>query len=404
MLASRRWLVGAEELAKGEADLEADSGLAPRDTSGRPARPLLAGLEWRLGLIVPNLLTIFGRLLAWIIGSLAMIVMALAKLIYLVMSYVLLPVRWVFEFFWGTVERSYPPLLKASLRMPLLVLLAAAALSVWAASRVPELGVQLLPEIHQGEFTAHVGLGVGTPLAETDRTMRQLEREIASHEDVAVTALVVGVEEETLSREIEGEHTARLTVRMREEISNPDREEVLLNHVRRLLLDRPEVRTLDFTRPTPFALESPIAVEVKGHDLDQLEELAGEVAERMKRLPELSDVRTTLRPGHPEARVVFDRDKTLEYGLDLRATATLVRDQLLGNVSTRFVEGDERIDVRVLGDEDILDSLQSVMSLVVNPSSEAAPIPLEAIASVDIVRGPAEIRRIGNTRAIVVGA
>jgi HAE1 family hydrophobic/amphiphilic exporter-1 len=80
-----------------------------------------------------------------------------------------------------------------------------------------------------------------------------------------------------------------------------------------------------------------------------------------------------------------------------------VRNQVLGTVNTRFTEGDDRIDVRVMGDEVILGNLSRVLDLVVNPGS-ATPVPLRDVADVTVVQGPAEIRRIGNTRAVVVTA
>jgi HAE1 family hydrophobic/amphiphilic exporter-1 len=150
-------------------------------------------------------------------------------------------------------------------------------------------------------------------------------------------------------------------------------------------------------------MEAPITVEVLGHDLERLAEVGTQVYQRVSAVPGLSDVRTSVRPGHPEARVVFDRDKTLEFGLDLASVSSLVRDAVLGNVSTRFNEGEERIDVRVQGDEVLLSNLERVFDMIVNPGSET-PVELRSVARVDYVQGPAEIRRIGNTRAVVVTA
>jgi HAE1 family hydrophobic/amphiphilic exporter-1 len=80
-----------------------------------------------------------------------------------------------------------------------------------------------------------------------------------------------------------------------------------------------------------------------------------------------------------------------------------VRDQVLGNVSTRFVEGDDRIDVRVRGDETILDSIAAISEIVVNPTG-ATPVPLRSVAEITLAQGPAEIRRIGGQRAVLVTA
>ncbi len=388
MLASRPWLAGA---APGS-----------RPTLAAPA--LLRDLSWSWSRLVPNVLTLVGRVALALISLALVLVAALLVLLGKLLGLLLYPARRLFDVAWALGERGYQSVLRGSLAHPVPVLAVAATLGALAFQRVGKLGVELLPEIHQGEFTARVALGVESPLQRTDEVLRAIEREVRALPGVALTALTVGVEPQTLTREIEGEHTARLTVRLEPEfVGRPARERVVLEAVRGRILARPEVRGLDIARPTPFALAEPVAVEVRGHDLEVLGRVAEEVRARLAALPELVDVRSSLRPGHPEARVAFDRDKTLEYGLDLSAASNLVRDQLLGNVSTRFTRGDDRIDIRVLADEGVFSSLRDVLDLVVNPASPT-PVPLGAVAQVELVQGPAEIRRIGGSRAVVVGA
>jgi HAE1 family hydrophobic/amphiphilic exporter-1 len=55
----------------------------------------------------------------------------------------------------------------------------------------------------------------------------------------------------------------------------------------------------------------------------------------------------------------------------------------------------------VQGDPALLDSLDAVAALPVNPSAPN-PVSLRTVAHITEVQGPAEIRRIGNTRAVVV--
>ena len=387
MLASRAWLQG--------------DFLSGRER--RPAPALVSDLTWSWARCVSSGLTLLGRALLLVLMGAALVLAALARLSGEAGRVATWPLRAAFDRVWGAAERAYPALLRGSLARPWIVLLFVLLLGWLAFERVADLGVELLPEIHQGEFTAHVGLGVESPLENTDRVMSALDRRVRTMTGVGVTALTVGVEADTLSRDIEGEHTARLTVRLDEEHATYAEEERVLGDVRRLLDTNPEVRSVDVTRPTPFALEAPVAVEVLGHDLEHMQAVAQEVRRRMSSIEQLTDVRSSVRPGHPEARVVFDRDKTLEYGLDLAGVSSLVRDQLLGDVATRFVEGDDRIDIRVLGDERYLATLGDVLDLSVNPSA-ATPLPLNAVARVELVQGPAEIRRIGNSRAIVVSA
>jgi HAE1 family hydrophobic/amphiphilic exporter-1 len=361
------------------------------------------GLVWSWDAALPNVaryvwgvVLVLGAIVVWLALALTFV---LGRLLY----WVLWPVRFVFDVTWRALDALYPPVLRFALSARVPLLLGIGALTWYSFTRIDELGLELLPEIHQGEFTAFLALPVGTPIEESELIYTELDEELRKFPEVAVTSLTVGVETDTLTREIEGEHTARLTARLAPESHSATIEDDVIERLRALASRTPELEVVDVRRPTPFALDAPIAVEVKGYDLDLLGEAATEVARRLATIPGLTDIRSTIRPGYPEARVTFDRDKTLAYSLDLGAVSTFVRDQVLGNVSTRFVEGDDRIDVRVRGDEAILDSIAAISEIVVNPTGET-PVPLRSVADITLAQGPAEIRRIGGQRAVLVTA
>ena len=353
--------------------------------------------------------SMFARAYGFIPGTLMLLGFVLLRLTLVlgaglgaVLFVVTWPFRVAFDFLWRAVDAIYPRVLKFSLSAPLLILVGMGFLGWYATERAKTLGLELIPEVHQGEFTAFLSLPVGTPIEESERVYSALEKEVRRMDRVGVTSLTVGVEKDTLTREIEDEHTARLTVRLDSGLG-AEVEDELIFEVRSMITSLPEMEVVDVRRPTPFALDAAVAVEIKGWDLDDLEVAAGLVAERLARVSGLSDIRSTVRPGYPEARVTFDRDKTLAYDLDLGAVSNYVRDQVLGSVSTRFIDGDDRIDVRVRADEMLLNSIDDVAELIVNPTA-AQPVPLSAVATIDRVQGPAEIRRIGGQRAVLVTA
>ncbi len=390
MLASRPILSGGEP--------EAETGEPPAPPEFFPDLRLGNPLTWPGALVGTA-----GALLWYLAFSLFFVLTRCAGALYKVLALLLRPLGWLFESGFGVLDAIYPRLLKPALQFPVIVIAIGGVLLAFALSRMDELGLELLPEIHQGEFTAFVQGGVGTPIETTDAVLSQLERQISDLEGVAKTALTVGVERDALSRDVEGPHTARLTVRMKEEVRGKGPEEALAEQVRGLLLAHPSVRVVEIRRPTPFALDSPIEVEVRGHNLEALGEVAATIHDELSQVDGLADLRTSLRAGYPEVRVNFDRDKTLEYGLDLASVTGLVRNQVQGTVPTRFTRGDERVDVRVRADEQRLETLEDVLDLVVNPGAENQ-VPLRAVANVRNVEGPAEIRRIGSSRAVVLEA
>jgi HAE1 family hydrophobic/amphiphilic exporter-1 len=404
MLVSRTWISGGD-VEPGAAASGAEVHVGPGQRASalvrRALRSPFEGFSLTKGKASDSLGRAAGRLPLALLGLIGALAAALVLGVLKLLGWMLTPLRIGFDWLWTRFERGYARVLQGSLAAPWLVLVVTGALFYVSVRRMGDLGLELLPEIRQGEFTLHVGTGVGSPLEATEAVMGELDERVRAFEGVATTALTVGVEKDALTREIEGKHTARLTVRLEPEAL--EREDELLAQIRALFAEHPSVRSVDISRPTPFALEAPIAVEVLGHDLARLSDVGREVHARLSSMPELADVRSSMRTGYPELRVTFDRDKALQYGLDLTAVTNLVRDQVLGNVSTRFTDGEEKIDVRVRGDEFLLDDVERVLRLVVNPSA-ATPVELRAVASITPIQGPAEIRRIGNQRAVVVTA
>lgn len=403
MLASRKWLMNeGGPLAGATGSAGGFAAWVGRGWWGG-AREASRGVRFEWSALLPSLFATLGRWALFLLFGALRLLVAAVILLATPIGIALWPLARAFDAVWGLVARAYERLLRGALAQPIVVVLAAGLLLWLTVDRARGLGGELLPEIHQGEFTCHVQLETGTPLETTDEVLDELDRRIREIDGVQTTALTVGIESDTLSRDIEGPNTARLTVRLDELARTPRREDAIASEARDLLLADPAIEAVEIRRPTPFALDAPVAVEIKGRDLEAIGEVADTVYERLAAMEELVDVRSSKRPGNPELLLRFDRDKTLEYGVDIRQASTLVRDSLQGNVSTRYSEGNDRIDMRVIGDEIVLSNRANVLDLVVNPTAET-PVTLRSVATASLVQGPAEIRRIGNTRGIVVTA
>ena len=302
----------------------------------------------------------------------------------------------------GLALRVYPVLLESALRQRYLVIAAAAA-CFWLcwSGLVPRLGTELIPQVHQGEFNLEVALPVGTPLWRTAEVVRAIEEAALEQPGVERVATAVGTDRSASSRADEGEHTARLTVKMVPG-ATPEEEEELIASLRRELADLPEVE-IEVAFPTLFSFKTPVEVEVHGDDLQQLRQVSRETETLMAGLAGLADVRSTLQSGHPELQIRYDRERLAEFGLDLRRVAELVRNKVRGRVATDFRERERNIDVLVrLREADRL-SVEELRRLVVNPGGEV-PIALASVASIEIAEGPSEIRRIDQQRAALVTA
>ena len=331
-----------------------------------------------------------------------LILLAALFLLGLLLMPVFLPLLFLFERGFRLVQQTYPALLGWALKQRLLIVGGAlAALLVCWYKLLPELGTELIPQVHQAEFNLDLRLPVGTPLEETAKLAHQIEEIAGKQPQVVRVATTVGTDRAANSSAEEGEHTAQVTVRM-EEGSSTAQEAALIQHLRTEVSDIPEIE-VEVSHPALFSFKTPIEVEIRGYNLRQLRQLSLEAESRMASLPGLVDVKSSLQAGNPELQISYKRDQLAAYGLSLRNVAELVRHKVQGKVATDFRQDERQIDVLVrLREEDRL-GLDELQRLVINPNAPI-PIPLSSVADIRVNEGPSEIRRIDQQRSAVVTA
>ncbi len=366
--------------------------------------PFLVGfLYFLLRFIFHSILSVAGK-----IGTLLLhLVVVLVTLISVIFGAILKsPVTILIKLFdagYSRLSGIYPRILKGALQNPgIVVFTAGLPLVICLLVLLPKIGRELIPEVHQGEFNIEVSMPVGTSLQKTLDQVRPIEDFVKSREDVDGVATVVGVEKKSNPSAEEGEHSAKLTVRIKSDGDLVDQEENIIKDVRNRLMKIPD---MDFkmSRPTLFSFKTPVEVEIRGYDLTSLSQISREVAFEMMKVPGLSDVEASIQKGYPEVRIYYDRDQLARYGLSVFDVASLVRNKVLGEVATEYREEDRKIDIRVRLRDTDRQGIDDLKRLIVNPGDEI-PIPLSAVADIRVQEGPNEIRRIDQQRAALITA
>jgi len=309
----------------------------------------------------------------------------------------------LFNWAYGKLEDLYPILLKASLQNRAVLLVSILGLFLLSILVVaPRLGSELIPEVHQGEFNLDVTLPVGTPVEKTDQRILPIYKFLEKQTGINKIAIVSGTDKSSTAGSEDGEHTSKLTVTLKRSSSVLVEEERLINAVREHVRDYSGLNS-KISRPVLFSFKTPIEVEIYGYDLQKLQETADHVTEKMKTVPGLFDVKSNLQRGNPEVQITYNRELLSKYGLNIYDVASIVRNKVRGDVATKFKERDRKIDVLVRLREKDKESIHALQRLVINPDSPR-PIPLAAVANIDVQEGPSEIRRVEQQRTAVITA
>ncbi len=303
---------------------------------------------------------------------------------------------------YDAVERRYPGWLDAAVQRPLVVLGGALLALIAGVALLPTIGVELVPELRQGELVVELEGAPGTSLARMEEFAREAEARIVDEPEVREVFTAVGVRggAGTLGRTGERQiHAATLLVRLQ---GMGEDEDGVAARLAEQLESLPGLQ-VRVDRPRLFTTSPPLEVEVRGYDLEALERTADRVRELLPSVPGVAGVEEERRQSVPELVVQFDRNRLARNGLTVGDAADALRSRVQGAMATEFTEGDRDLAVLVRAREDQRATLEDLADLRIETAAGGS-IALSAVATLDFGNGPAEIVRRGGSRVMLVEA
>jgi HAE1 family hydrophobic/amphiphilic exporter-1 len=312
------------------------------------------------------------------------------------------PIYSVFDKTLNRLTDFYPNLLNSVLQHRLILMLTTFLLFILSLYSVKIIGTELIPEMSQGEFFVDILLPIGTPLEETENVisdMAALAKGISGVRtvySVSGTAAQMGFSTTELR-----ENLGQLHI----QLNNRDDHQAEQEIMDRLRKGYSSFPGLDYkiSRPTLFSFRTPIEVEVRGYNLQELERLSLNLAQQMRNITGLRDVKASTEGGNPEVQIIFDRRRLAHAGLDVATIGNIIRNKVMGDVSTELNRQDRKVDIRVRAREEDRNNVEDLRRLVINTDGPV-PITLASVADIKLERGPSEIRRIDQERVALVTA
>jgi len=149
-------------------------------------------------------------------------------------------------------------------------------------------------------------------------------------------------------------------------------------------------------------VKSALVIKIFGDDLYELERYANQLASTIQKVSGITDINVYKNIGLPELRIQLHDHKMAKYGINTADVQAVIEMTIGGQAATRFYEGDRQFDVVLRFQEEYRNSPEKIGNIMI-PSSNGQHIPLQEIASVGYITGPAFIYREGNSRYIGVG-
>ena len=290
-----------------------------------------------------------------------------------------------------------------------LVLVAASA---WAAARLPS---TFFPAIDESMDQIYVrftpGMSLKDAAAELDAMSKTLTRELPKG-TVEMVIANIGMPQNARSAIISpnvGPHTGYLRLAFSDAEARKVTQEDLATRARAILTrEYPGVEVLQYPGglvASVFAngYTAPLAVELRGDQLDELDGQAREFARVARRIPGIRDVRSSLQMDYPEIHVETDREKAGLVGVTASRAAQTTLNSTLGNINTPSVwidaaNGQSYYVVTAYDTAGISDT-RALAQIPVSVSATGQPVLLGAYGKIVRRLGPIAIERNHLERA-----
>ncbi len=296
------------------------------------------------------------------------------------------------------IDAAYAGLLRRALRHRFLTVLVGVAVFVASLGVGRFIRSEFIPVEDQSEFNIRVKAPLGASLHATDEILERIRAIVQPQPWVDYTFATIGSDE--LQRVNEGVMYIKMPDKDQREIGQI----AAMDWVRAQLADFKDARVAVEIVPRVSGggrKNSDVQLEIRGPELDRLEQTASAVLEHMRRTPGYADPDTTYDKNKPEVSVAIKRDRAADLGVDPLAVATTVRALVGGADVTKFRAEGDRYDVAVRLLEPFRSRPGDVEKLSVR-NDRGQLIRLQNVARVEERSGPVQIDRFNRTRQITV--
>jgi multidrug efflux pump subunit AcrB len=318
------------------------------------------------------------------------------------------------------MANGYAAVLRRTLPLRWLIIGCAVALVIasgWVASRLPS---SFFPDIDESMERLYVRFAPGMSLEEAARMTNQIGKRLGQElgkENVELVLANVGSPNNARSA-MTSPNWGPYMGFVRLALTDPEHRKLNqteLSDKSRAILER-DFPGVEFLQAPGGLVASvfnngylvPLIIELRGDKLESLDEQARAVAEAIRVVPGVRDVRSTLDMNYPEIRIDVDRETAGMVGVSARTIGQATLEATLGNINTPSVWIDaangQSYYVVTYYEHGAVADPSALAALPVRVSDTGKPVVLGAYSTIRRSTGPVAIERNQLQRAAHVMA
>ena len=306
-----------------------------------------------------------------------------------------------FENFFSKITVNYTRALKWSLNHGKIVGLSALLLLIISIMlpRLGFVGSEFIPAVDRGEFIITIECDPGSSIENTNHVTQRVEKILARYPEVEKVLTNVGASSEGLIG-VYSNNSAEMTVSLVDKSERKLSSDEMSMEIKKEILKVPGIKV----RVSPVSLmgtqgRTPIQLLISGSDYGNVIKGAKIIQGVVKGIQGTTDVRLSSEEGKPELRIQIDREKMALFGLTINDVGQTLRIALTGDNDSKFREGVNEYDIRILMDEQERTRTENLSYLsFVNQKGQS--VQLNQFAGIYQTTGPTKLERQDRISAI----
>jgi HAE1 family hydrophobic/amphiphilic exporter-1 len=319
-----------------------------------------------------------------------------------------------FFYHWGEavfskMEQVYVRFLAWSLNNRKTVFASCVLFLVWSIGIVGFVGTEFFPQQDQNQLMAEYELPVGTRFERTGMVARQMQTIVEEHvperRDSFIRWGVYGKAEGGQFATEEESYNGIIFVSLKPKEQRDTSPSDIIERLRKTT-DRIPGATVRYSAQDPieqmvFGGAGELAVELYGHDMEKARQYAEAVQSALADIEGVQDLKVSRKEEKPEIKVVIDREKASDLGLNVRTIGKTIETYFAGSTATRYREGGDEYDVEVRLRPTDREKIEDLGDVCVTAHA-SRPVSLANIATTEQGVGPTKIERKDQQRYITV--
>ncbi|HEX2545279.1 MAG TPA: efflux RND transporter permease subunit, partial [Ramlibacter sp.] len=298
---------------------------------------------------------------------------------------------------------AYQSILRWSLAHKLATVIGSVAIFATSIVMVPLLGTEFVPKADYSETSLNFYTPVGSSLELTEAKAKQVQAIVREFPEVRYTLATVNTGVQA------GKIYASVYVRL---VDRKDRDrsvDELAGILRERLKQVPGITVTHAGLLDAVGGNKQIELSLQGPDLKELERLSVLAMQRIRTVPGLVDLDSSVKPDKPTVAISVKRDAASDLGLSVGQIASSLRTLVAGQTVANWrAPDDQTYDVNVRLAPDARTALADLERLPfatgTHPDGSSRVVRLNQVASVRESTGPNQINRRDLTREVAINA